>query len=237
MEREASQHYPVEKHSEDVSHVAHYRAPSPASPASPSTEEGLVSPLAPEPGMGWGTLALSHSRSGGSGGSEPSPVSPGPVSPIGPPPTYRRFGLDAANVVSPKVVYAGRIPENIPLPSVVPRVIGADGRTIPNVHDEDSASLGSEYTIREEEELYRSGDTPVVSPLPENVSDPMSALTVSGSAGSGNGREVMVGNRSDVPEPSRRRLQGDDFIHVPQPAENRFSWEEDRIAGSEGGTL
>jgi hypothetical protein len=28
---------------------------------------------------------------------------------------------------------------------------------------------------------------------------------------------------------SLRRLHGEDLVHVPQPAENRFSWEEERL--------
>ena len=40
--------------------------------------------------------------------------------------------------------------------------------------------------------------------------------------------------------PSRRRPGAlgegeEDFVHVPQPAENRFSWEEDKISGREEG--
>ncbi len=35
---------------------------------------------------------------------------------------------------------------------------------------------------------------------------------------------------------SRRRLYGD-MVHVPQPAENRFSWEEEKISGLEEGSL
>jgi hypothetical protein len=252
--------YPVEKTDSDVSNVAHYRTPD-----TPSCEEPLVSPIVAEPGNhGWGSLAIS---AGGSGSSQPSPVSPGfhssPVSPIGPPPTYRRFNPDLANVV-----YAGRLPDNVQLPSVVPRVVAPDGTTIqhhPTIETpdrDDNSSLGSEYTV-EEENLYGTGNSiispPIPTPIPisilstgsENTSDPEPASAISRSTGSGNSREHVIqppsiqitdetpesntiGGEAYLNRRSTRRLQGDDFVHVPQPAENRFSWEEDRISGEEG---
>ncbi|CZR63161.1 uncharacterized protein PAC_13058 [Phialocephala subalpina] len=244
----AAETYPVEKNDADMSQVAHYRALD-----TPSSEEGLVSPIAPEPGNGWGMLNISH------GSSEPSPVSPGfqsaPVSPTGPPPTYRRLPLNPANVV-----YAGRLPDNVRLPAVVPRIVGPDGRTIQHeptmtsVGEEEgegtSSSLGSQFTVEEQVDgLYGSGNTNVVSPNPSNgsgSSDPTSP--VSRSSGSGHSREPIVGSgierQSSIPENHatntldlwsrrRRRLHGEDLVHVPQPAENRFSWEEDRISGNE----
>ncbi|KAE8440591.1 hypothetical protein EG329_007049 [Mollisiaceae sp. DMI_Dod_QoI] len=246
--RIAHESYPIEKNDSDASHVAHYRAPH-----TPTSEEPLVSPLAPEPGNGWGSLTVS-------GSSEPSPVSPSfhstPVSPMGPPPVYRRFNVDPANVV-----YAGRLPDNVQLPSVVPRLVGPDGRTIrhePTLssqeeRDEDTnSSLGSQYTV-EEEDLYGSGNTNIVSPNLSNSSgsrsDPSS--TVSRSSGSAGSRDPVQGRSIEVQESiletratdtldpwsSRRRLHGEDLVHIPQPAENRFSWEEDRISGNEERSL
>lgn len=53
-------------------------------------------------------------------------------------------------------------------------------------------------------------------------------------------REDMQSLRADMqtreilePCSSRRRLDGEDLVHVPQPAENRYSWEEERISGNE----
>lgn len=241
--------YPVEKNDAGVSQVAHYRAPD----TPMSNEEALVSPIAPEPGNGWGTLNISH------GSSEPSPVSPGfqsvPISPMGPPPTYRRLPFDPANVV-----YAGRLPDNVQLPNVVPTIVGPDGRiirhepTVTSAGDPEgtNSSFGSQFTVEEQlDDSYGGGNTNVVSPNPSNGSgrsDPTS--TVSRSGGSGNRREPVVGRgieeQSERPEmatdaidpwSSRRRLHGEDLVHVPQPAEDRFSWEEDRISGHEERSL
>ena len=32
---------------------------------------------------------------------------------------------------------------------------------------------------------------------------------------------------------NRRRIDGEDLVHVPQPAANRFSWEEERLEGTD----
>jgi hypothetical protein len=162
------------------------------------------------------------------------------------------------------VVYAGRLPDNVQLPVVVPRLIGPDGQTILTIESSitdptgTNSSLGSHFTERESENLYESGNTNIVSPI-------ASESTVSGHSGSvstgtnivspiansstrsgdSRGFHVRGGseietdrtlNRSNpVPEewPSRRRLGGTDLVHVPQPAENRFSWEEERLSGRE----
>ena len=56
--------------------------------------------------------------------------------------------------------------------------------------------------------------------------------------GSGNGATMLSRNMSMLdPWGSRRRLDGEDLVHVPQPAENRFSWEEERISGNEERSL
>jgi hypothetical protein len=69
------------------------------------------------------------------------------------------------------------------------------------------------------------------------------------STGSGDSRGFHVRGGSEIeidrnmstkdadPWPSRRRLDGEDLVHVPQPAENRFSWEEERVSGREEGSL
>ena len=235
--------YPVEKSENDVSAVAHYRPPSNSDVESP-----LVSPVGAESGSG-GSLTISG---------QPSPVSPGfvsaPTSPISPPPTYRR--------ISPgNVVYAGRLPDNVQLPQIVPRIIGPDGRTIraeeTMVTEPNTSTLGSHYTEDEDvsEDLYGSGSS---NSNREAGSDPDvgTDLYGSGSArgvnirgGSGGHpeadeskflREDMQSLRADMqtreildPWSSRRRLAGEDLVHVPQPAANRFSWEEERISGNE----
>jgi hypothetical protein len=162
------------------------------------------------------------------------------------------------------VVYAGRLPDNVQLPVVVPRLIGPDGQTIRTIESSitdpagTNSSLGSHFTEHETEDLYERGNTNIVSSI-------ASGSTVSGRSGSvstgtnvvspvassstrsGDSREFHVKggseietdrtlSRSDpVPDegPSRRRLGGTDLVHVPQPAENRFSWEEEKISGRE----
>jgi len=264
--------YPVEKSDADISQVAHYRAPD-----SPAIESPLVSPINDSHSHSHGSLTISG---------QTSPVSPGfvsaPTSPTGPPPTYRRFNLDPANVV-----YAGRLPDNVQLPRVVPRVIGPDGRTVraeetlatePGVGT--NSSLGSQFTENESEDLYGSGGTNLVSPVALSSNsgsgshpassptsgnggsaganiDPVPSLhsnstearmqlrdengngNGSGSGrGSGNGATMLSRNMSMLdPWGSRRRLDGEDLVHVPQPAENRFSWEEERISGNEERSL
>jgi hypothetical protein len=42
-------------------------------------------------------------------------------------------------------------------------------------------------------------------------------------------REIL----DTVAQANRRRLDGEDLVHVPQPAENRFSWEEERLDGTD----
>lgn len=208
----SAEDYPIEKNETDMSPVAHYRPPD------VSDEIALVSPLGPESG---GSLTID-------GG--PSPVSPGfnstLISPASAqPPTYRR--IDPTNVV-----YAGRLPDNVQLPQIVPRMVGRDGRTIrtdETVTDPNS-SLGSQFTENESDELYESGETrdEVAMSLPSESSEesepkPRREFSLRG--------EQL--EESSDPWESRRRLEGEDLVHVPQPAENRFSWEEERTDGTD----
>jgi hypothetical protein len=259
-----SEAYPVEKNETDVSQVAHYRAPDTESPVSPVG-------AGPESGR---SLTI-----GGSG--TPSPVSPGFVSPptspteAPPPPAYRRI-----NPVN--VVYAGRLPDNVQLPKIVPRIIGPDGRTVrvdETMRSEDvnlgtNSSLGSHYTENEEiqdQDLYGSGDTNIVSPILERnpgggsssgsgsrdaeIVSPIQSNSSGNVSQEGESPRNITTSTPLRPEPnlrgdtqiremldpwgSRRRLDGEDLVHIPQPAENRFSWEEERISGNENenGTL
>jgi len=206
--------YPLEKSEIDASNVEHYRPPE--SPREiPDVESPLVSPIGPGSA---GSLTLSNGV--------PSPTSPGfidtPVSPLNAePPSYMRINPS-------HVVYAGRLPEGVQLPLVVPRLVGPDGRTL-QTDDSSStpndSSLGSHYTENENADLYNSGDTRGVDSEPSAPSDegryipdPRSEARV---------QEILA------PWGSRRRLDGEDIVHVPQPAENRFSWEEERTQGND----
>lgn len=227
----APQDYPVEKTDADVSQVAHYRTPD-----SPGIDSPLVSPMAHSPG-GFLTISEQH-----------SPVSPGfvstPTSPVAPPPQYRR--INPSNVV-----YAGRLPDNVQLPGVVPNIVGRDGRTLhfePTLSSGPSegtdSSLGSAYTDNERTDLYGSGNTNIISPNLSSESgsgsnptstDPVSSLGSSEQATGPAGGPVTSSTERTDPWASSRRLDGEDLVHVPQPAENRFSWEEERISGREDG--
>lgn len=233
--------YPIEKNHHDSSPVAHYRPDN----SIPDIESPLVSPVGGE-GSG-GSLTISGT---------PSPVSPGfgpraGTAPLSPPPTYRR--------ISPgNVVYAGRLPDNVQLPRIVPRIIGPDGHTIPteatletepgstnNSRGTGESSLGSMYTEIEnhthdphdEADLYGSGSERGASAVEvgqgraRREEDESKFL-----------REDIQALRADiqtreildtVAQANRRRLDGEDLVHVPQPAENRFSWEEERLDGTD----
>lgn len=218
--------YPVEKTENDASDVAHYRAPE-----IPDIESPLVSPVGVD-SPGFAPVS-----------GQPSPLSQGfssqPTTPGSPPPTYRR--INPANVV-----YAGRLPDNVQLPAVVPRMVGRDGRTI-RVEETMSTqpgsgetSLGSRYTDNEQvvsDDLSSGGSGSA------NTYSAVSPISnESGSGGGSNNLNSRETNLRDDPSTrdllnpwgSRRRLDGEDIIHVPQPAENRFSWEEERITGNEG---
>ena len=206
--------YPPEKTENDASTVAHYRPPE--SPREiPDIESPLVSPIGPGSA---GSLTLSNGV--------PSPTSPGfvdtPVSPMNAePPSYIQFNPS-------NIVYAGRLPEGVQLPRVVPRLIGPDGQTLrteESVSTPTDSSLGTQYTENENAGLYNSGDTIAVdsepsAPSDENryIPDPRAQAQV---------QEILA------PWGSRRRLDGEDIVHVPQPAENRFSWEEERTQGND----
>lgn len=213
--QQANETYPVEKNETDISPVAHYRP----SDNVPDIESPLVSPLGAESGD---SLTISGA---------PSPVSPGfvsaPTSLIhAPPPTYQR--INPANVV-----YAGRLPDNVELPQIVPRLIGPDGRTMnaePTISDPNS-SLGSHYTENENADLYGSGSSGAVD---------VSRGPESSETRRGDGipiREELDTNVQirEISQPwgPRRTLDGEDLVHIPQPPENRFSWEEERTNGTD----
>ncbi|KAH8651561.1 aspartic peptidase domain-containing protein [Tricladium varicosporioides] len=267
--------YPVEKTENDFSPNGHYRPPT-----SDTLDTPLISPV-----------DGSHI----SINSQPSPVSPAfrigptiPANPISPPPTYRRISPD-------NVVYAGRLPDNVQLPRVVPQLIGSDGRTPPAEHTliteagtastEGTSTLGSQYTENESTspagtDIYgtssqrgvphspvssRSGSGSGIGTGPVSVSDMTGSVSAVSATSShppismrgGFGDNVireedeskflaadMQALRADMqareimdPYAGRKRVHGDDMVHVPVPAERRFSWEEDRISGTdESGT-
>lgn len=222
--------YPVEKSDADMSHIPHYRAPE--SPA--GSDPDLVSPI---------VASYPHSAGSGtiSGQTSPTNTAFTSSSPSSPPPTYQRInhGLQASNVV-----YAGPLPDHVRIPGIVSEVGGGIGT---------NSSLGSAFTEHESDDLYGSGSgsAHIVSPVAassgshptshttgSNSSDPVSSLSGSGSGSEGPqtsptqlSEDTTLHRNMPSLDPwgSRRRLDGEDLVHVPQPAENRFSWEEERI--------
>ncbi|OWP02209.1 hypothetical protein B2J93_5596 [Marssonina coronariae] len=201
--------YPIEKSDADIAQVPHYRAPDP----DPTLEIQLAS---------------DHPFAATS------------------PPSYVRF-----NPAS--VVYAGRLPDNVQLPTTISQVVGRDGRALPSNSDASSPSantsstrstdnpLESHYAVHESPDIYGSGsNTHIVSPL---------ACGSSGSGTSDGGKDTVSSLDSKSPTStdiggspqqdttpsrslsvldqwgSRKRLDGEDLVHVPQVAD-RFSWEE-----------
>jgi hypothetical protein len=237
--------YPIEKSGHDISPVTHYRPEI----SIPDIETPLVSPVGGD-GSG-GSLTISGA---------PSPVSPGfgpraETAPLSPPPTYRR--------VNPQnVVYAGRLPDNVQLPQIVPRIIGPDGNTIraeqtletepgtfgSGYGSAGESSLGSLYTEMQEQntndmddevDLYGSGSERGASAVDVGEGQPRAVREEDESKFL---REDIQSLRADIQTreiletvavANRRRLNGEDLVHVPQPAEHRFSWEEERLDGTD----
>lgn len=201
----------------DTSQVAHYR-PSDF----PSQDSDLVSPL--ESSIGSISRGL------------PSPMTPVfPTEGHAAPPSYQR--INPAHVV-----YAGRIPSSVQLPEHVPKVIGRDGRTLqsevsdPSTGPSEPSTLGSHYTENQDNDLY--GDS--------GGNNYTEVSPVSNETGSGSGSN-MIRDRSAPAQQLRddaqlrrildvrgdqTRLDGEDLVHVPQPAERRFSFEEEVISGT-----
>jgi hypothetical protein len=252
-----SESYPVEKNETDVSEVAHYRAPDSESP--------LVSPVGAGTESGGSlTIGASGTPSPLSPGFVSQPASPTEARP---PPAYRR--INPVNVVYvgrlPDNVQLPPIVPSIIGPDGRTMRVDETMRS-EDVNAGTNSSLGSHYTDDEElqQDLYESGDTNIVSPIMERSgsgnTDIVSPIQ-SNSSGNGSHESESDGARNIPPsrslrhEPnlrgdtqiremldpwgSRQRLDGEDLIHIPQPAENRFSWEEERISGNENenGTL
>jgi hypothetical protein len=162
--------------------------------------------------------------------------------PILPPPTYKR--------ISPgNVIYVGRLPDNVQLPQVVPRIIRPDGCT---VRTEEmlktgpeggtwESSLGSLYAeieqelmrMQVEEDSYGAssrgtgiGRVRIITEEEESkfLREDMQSLRA----------DIQTGETLDTAARTNgKRLDGgEDLVHVPQPAENRYSWEEERLDGT-----
>lgn len=171
------------------------------------------------------------------------PDSAGPDLPAIPPPVYQH--INPANVV-----YAGRLPNNVHLPNVIPGAVGRDGLSIiPPQGGEPSptstnrrSSFGSRYTAEEptfaSAGLSDANSPHIVSPLASSPSESGSGGRgidkMSSWNGSSPGTSRPVGEAGGLSRGesvfdqwgSRRRLDGEDLVHVPQLPDKRFSWED-----------
>ncbi|KAF6822512.1 eukaryotic aspartyl protease family protein [Colletotrichum musicola] len=148
--------------------------------------------------------AFAPSRSNSSN----TPLSALPLLPVSPPPsTHQRTPIDPSNVIC-----VGPLPENVSLSEARPIApLCPQGRSLLQVPEVladrrlSTDTLGSNFTEFEEQlmaqqELTRQASLPEMQP------------------------------RSHSAEPAgswgRQRLDGTEWIHIPQPAERRYSWEE-----------
>jgi len=166
---------------------------------------------------------------------QPSPMTPGFMpQDAAAPPSYQR--INPANVV-----YVGRLPDNVRLPATIPKVIGRDGRTIQSeISDPSTASDQARLATAPVE----SQDSIVSGPNSNQHSDVSPLSTETGSAVAELARQTAAAHTVRDEDTQMRsllsqrgdetRLVGDDIIHIPQPAERKFSFEADMY--TEGGT-
>ncbi|KAF5523679.1 Candidapepsin-2 [Colletotrichum aenigma] len=136
------------------------------------------------------------------------PNSAVPLLPVSPPGAiYQRTPIDPSNVIC-----VGPLPENVSLSDphpVAPLPLCPQGRTLLSVPDLitdrrfSTDTLGSNFTEFEEELMAQQE-------LTRQVSVP----------------ETQRRSHSAEPDLSMGRLDGTEWIHVPQPAERRYSWED-----------
>jgi hypothetical protein len=224
------------KSEQDVSPMAHYRPseqttttaysaplPSPTSPTgdwqAPSDAD-LPSPMTSAhspsvfgfsqgnsgPVPEWAYSPNVYSQPTNSGTSSPVDTStiPSPTLQLPPPqPAIQRTPIDPSSIVC-----LGPLPNNVKLPPVnkppmrLPRLVGPDGQDI---------ALDS----RDDDSVKSSADT-----LGSN-------FTLEQQENSATARSQVV----SMPQPvihAASRIDGDDLVHVPQPAPTRYSWEQDR---------
>lgn len=168
------------------------------------------------------------------------PMSPTSVSIQIPAASFQRSPIDPS-----KVVCLGPLPDNIQVVrhDGISHVLGPDGRNIlvPAFSSEahlSEGSLGSNYTVEEQErimhEMTRQNNIALAQPhqsivemLPstgrQQLSPPRIQTQGINSALHSSSRSIDPGTPH-----SEERIDGRDLIHVPQMAEKRYSWEEER---------
>ncbi|POR38930.1 Candidapepsin [Tolypocladium paradoxum] len=223
--------------------------PSPISPRTewnahsidlPSPVTASMPPRSISPGTG-SRGGQTSSLPGGTGRSR-SVTSTAPVSPTAdtlpsiPAASFQRTPIDPS-----KIVCLGPLPENVQIrhQNSMPRAVGTDGQSIPTpmfnaISLASEGSLGSNYTEEEDrivEEMTRQA----------SLSHVRSSQSYQHASSHGGGQdwaplpshaeESAQSSRLSEPEASsgRGRIDpGRDLIHVPQMAEERYSWEEER---------
>jgi hypothetical protein len=143
----------------------------------------------------------SMSRSSSSNGS----TTHSPSSLVPPSAAYQRTPIDPS-----RVICLGPLPENVSAPAptshpVVPRIIVPVGDASVSAPSEDADTLGSNFTIEEEERRHAAAISPVAST--HSVGDGV----------------------PPTPNSAERIDAAVELVHVPQLAERRYSWEEDHI--------
>jgi hypothetical protein len=141
-----------------------------------------------------------------------------PVSPIGtlltpPSPVFQRTPIDPS-----RVICLGPLPENVQLPrqQSLPHLVGPDGRrmALPGLHPDahqSTETLGSNYTEVEERMVQELTRQASITQPPQSHEPNLSS------------QHELENQRSQ-----ERIDPGSELVHVPQLAERRYSWEEER---------
>lgn len=151
--------------------------------------------------------------------SNPSNQSSSAQSDLTPSPVTMSARVQRTPIDASRVVYLGPLPEN---PSTYSRGLDSDGSQVPRSDDPGRVScgtLGSNYTEMESQHLEGNTEQPHSSEQPPNEEgDHSTELRQEEASNPGSGASQRQG----------RVGSGSEFIHVPQLADRRYSWEDDR---------
>ncbi|RDW69642.1 hypothetical protein BP6252_08662 [Coleophoma cylindrospora] len=244
--------YPREKTESEANSASHYDSPS-----IPDVPSPLSSPAADGSHAAFSVSGNSTQPSPVSpafrvipSGAQGAPVPP----PISPPPTYRRMSPGNAVYVG-RMPSDTQLPDHVPrvvgiegrtletATEAATSTLGShytedERETMSNIYDEDSIEVDNSHHTTSEHDTRSAHTRGPNWPLDE---DDQSSTRIIGGRVVGNEDESkfrmedMQALRADMqtreatdPYRNRRRLDGEDLVHVPVPAENRFSWESGR---------
>lgn len=216
--------------------------PSPVSPRGDWSSAELPSPVTasmpPRSYSSGGTRSGGHSTTSRSlSVNSNAPVSPVTDTMPAVPAAFQRTPIDPS-----KIVCLGPLPENVQLPGqsagTGSRIVGSDGRSIPgNLFMAGSrvseASLGSNFTEEEDRMADEMSRHPSVRMGQGHHANALSRLNTDrpplpSQPEEQEGEESPKPADSDELPEDGRIDPGRDLIHVPQMADKRYSWEEDR---------